>query len=280
MIYSGIYNKLTVNRISEFGLYLADEEGNEVLLPNRYTSIDDKVGDEMEVFVYHDSEDRLVATTEHPLAKVGEVVYLKVVDKTVHGAFLEWGLEARDLFLPNSNMIGHVEAGGKYVVYVYRDNVTDRVVTTMLLKSFINNEELDIRRGDEVEIVVAHTTDQGYRVVINNRFWGMIYDNQLFKRINIGDRLTAYVRRITEDSRVDLSLQQEGYDQVKVSADKIMEMLESGSGFLPLNDFSDPHDIRARTKMSKKVFKRVLGYLMKRNLIEQTDKGIKLVKKE
>lgn len=280
MIYPGSYNKLRVNRISEFGLYLIDEEENEVLLPNRYTSIDDKIGDEMEVFVYHDSEERLVATTQRPLIEVGKVAYLKLIDKTVHGGFMDWGLEAKDLFLPNSNMVGHVMEGNKYVVYAYRDNVTGRIVATMALRGFINNDELNLKRGSEVEIVVALRTEQGYRVVINDRHWGMIYDNQIFRRINIGDRLNAYVRRVTEDNRVDLSLQQEGYDQVKVSADKILAMLKKRDGFLPLNDHSAPKDIRAATQMSKTVFRRVLGYLMRHNLIEQTEKGIILIAKE
>lgn len=280
MIYPGLYNTLRVNRISEFGLYLIDEEENEVLLPNRYVSLDNKVDDMMEVFVYHDSEDRLIATTQKPYITVGQVAYLKVVDKTVHGAFLDWGLEAKDLFLPNSNMVGRVEAGHHYVVYAYSDNVSGRVVSTMALRGFIRNEELSLKRGDEVEIVAALRTDLGYRVVINNQNWGMIYDNQIFKKIEIGDRMKAFVRRITEDNRVDLSLQKEGYDQVKVSADNLMEIMKKHDGKLMLHDNSDPKEVRAVTKMSKRVFKRAVGYLMKRGEIEQTHKGIFIIDKK
>ena len=142
MLTAGLYYTLRVNRISDFGLYLADEEGNEVLLPNRYVSMDNKVDDLIDVFVYCDSEDRLVATTDRPMATVGEATYLRVVDKTIHGAFLDWGLKAKDLFLPNRNMQGRVEAGKSYIVYLYNDNVTGRVVASMLMNSFINNRDM------------------------------------------------------------------------------------------------------------------------------------------
>lgn len=276
MILSGIYHTLRVNRISDYGLYLADEEDNEVLLPNRYVSLENKVGDMMDVFVYHDSEDRLVATTEKPYATVGETAFLQVVDKTVHGAFLDWGLSAKDIFLPNRNMIGRLDPGRKYVVYVYRDNITGRAVTSMSLKNFISNESLDLKRGQEVDIMVALKTEAGFRVVINNRYWGMIYDNQLFGNIKIGDRTKAYIRRITDDNRVDLSLQQEGYDEVKKSADRIIALMRENGGFLPLHDGSSPEEVNAVTRMSKKVFKRSVGYLMKRDMITMDGKGIKL----
>lgn len=279
MILSGIYHTLRVNRISDYGLYLADEEENEVLLPNRYVSLENKVGDMMEVFVYHDSEDRLVATTEKPYATVGETAFLKVVDKTVHGAFLDWGLTAKDIFLPNRNMIGRLDPGRKYVVYIYRDTVTGRAVTTMALKSFISNTELDLKRGQEVDILVALKTDSGFRVVINNRYWGMLYDNQLFGNISVGDRAKAYVRKITEDNRVDLSLQQEGYDEVKKSADRLLALMRENGGTLPVHDGSTPEEVNAATNMSKKVFKRSAGYLMKRGEIKMDGNGIELADK-
>lgn len=278
MLYSGIYQTLKVNRISDFGLYLADEEGNEVLLPNRYVSLDNKIGDEIEVFVYHDSEDRLVATTQKPFATVGEIASLEVVDKTIHGAFMNWGLEAKDIFLPNRNMIGRVEPGKKYVVYIYRDNITGRAVATMSLKGIVSNETVALKRGEEVEILVALPALQGFRVVVNGKHWGMIYKNQLFSRVQIGDKLKAYVRYVTEDNRIDISLQQEGYDEVKKSAEKVIALIGENGGLLPLNDDSTPEDVRLVTGMSKKVFKRTVGYLLKRNEITMDDNGIKLSK--
>ena len=174
MLRAGRTQTLTVSRISEYGLYLADEEQNEVLLPNRYTSLTDKVGDRKEVFLYHDSEDRLVATTETPLLRAGEAGFLRVVDKTAHGAFLDWGLHGKDLFLPNRNQQGGILAGHSYVVYLYEDSITGRCVATTKLKGFINNDLISVKPREEVSLLVASESEIGYRVIVNNRHWGMI----------------------------------------------------------------------------------------------------------
>ncbi|MCD7970120.1 MAG: S1-like domain-containing RNA-binding protein [Alistipes sp.] len=275
MILNGTYHTLTVSRISDFGLYLTDGE-SEVLLPNRYVSLEDKVGDTKEVFVYNDSEDRPVATTERPYAAVGEADYMKVVDKTVHGAFLDWGLTGKDLFLPNRNMVGKVEPGQRYVVFVYRDKLSGRAVATMLLREHISNDTVPYSKGDRVNILVALRTEKGYRVVIDNRHWGMIYDNQLFSPLRLGERREAWVRKITEDNRIDLSLQQEGYDEVQASAMRLGKLLHQAGGFLPINDRSEPGLVAEKTGMSKKVFKRAAGYLMKRGAVAMDDRGISL----
>lgn len=279
MLQAGIYHTLKVNRVSEFGLYLIDDQENEVLLPNRYVSLQDKVGDMLDVFVYHDSEDRIVASTEHPYGTVGQVAFLEVVDKTIHGAFMDWGLEAKDIFLPNRNQVGGCLVGEKYVVYIYRDNITGRAVATGRFNTIINNTELSVKLKDKVEIMVAFDQPIGYRVVINNRHWGMLYRNQIFAPVQVGDRLTAYIRKIADDNRIDVSLQQEGYDEVKSSADRIVELINFGGGELPLGDNSSPEEVYRITRMSKKVFKRSLGYLLKRGDIEKTERGVKLVKK-
>ncbi len=276
MLKAGRIQTLTVSRTSEYGLYLADEEQQEVLLPNRYTSLADKVGDEKTVFLYHDSEDRLVATTETPHLKVGEAGFLRVVDKTVHGAFLDWGLHGKDLFLPNRNQQGGVLAGHSYVVYLYEDAITGRCVATMKLKSFINNDLITVAPREEVSLLVASESEIGYRVIINSRHWGMIYRNQLFRRVAVGDRLTGYVRRITEENRIDVSLQQAGFAQVKDSAESLMELLQANGGFLPLNDNSTPEEVARLTQTSKKVFKRSLGMLLKRGVVEITPEGMKI----
>lgn len=278
MLKAGRIHRLTVSRITEHGLYLQDEEQNEVLLPNRYTSLTDQVGDEKEVFVYHDSEDRLVATTEQPTIKVGEAACLKVVDKNLHGAFLDWGLVGKDLFLPNRNQQGGVLIGHSYIVYAYEDNITGRCVATNKLKNFIDNLDITVKVRDEVDILVASESPIGFRVVINNRHWGMIYRNQLFRRVEIGQRMKAYVTRITEDNRIDVSLQQQGYRQVQDSAVVLRELLEANGRFLPLNDNSDPAEVARMTQMSKKVFKRSVGMLLKSGEVEMTDEGIKLVR--
>ena len=273
---TGQIQTLKVSRISDFGLYLIDEEGAEVLLPNRFTRLDMKEGDEVEVFVYHDSEDRLVASTEQPLIKVGEVAALKVVDKSIHGAFLEWGLSGKHLFLPNRNQQGSVIAGQKTVVYMYVDERTGRCVATNKIKPFIYNEEpLTVKVGDEVDVLVAFETPIGYRVVINNRHWAMIYKNQLFRPIRMGDKTKGWVRKITEDMRIDVSLQQTGLAEVETSVVKLEAMLREHGGVLPVNDKSDPQDVARLTGMSKKVFKRALGMLLKAGKVEQTENGIK-----
>ena len=276
MLRAGRIQKLTVSRISDYGLYLADEEQNEVLLPNRYISLTDKPGDEKEVFLYHDSEDRLVATTETPLLREGEAGYLRVVDKTAHGAFLDWGLHGKDLFLPNRNQQGGILAGHSYIVYLYEDNITGRCVATTKLKSFINNDLITVKPREEVSLLVASESEIGFRVIVNNRHWGMIYRNQLFRRIDVGDRLKGYVTRITEDNRIDVSLQQQGVAEVRHSAETLLSMIRENGGSLPLNDDSDPAEIATRTQMSKKVFKRSLGMLLKRGAVEITQNGVKL----
>ena len=276
MLRAGRIQKLTVSRISDYGLYLADEEQNEVLLPNRYISLTDKPGDEKEVFLYHDSEDRLVATTETPLLRVGEAGYLRVVDKTAHGAFLDWGLYGKDLFLPNRNQQGGIIAGRSYIVYLYEDSVTGRCVATCKLKSFINNDIITVAPRQEVDLLVASESPIGYRVIINNRHWGMLYRNQLFRPIAVGDRTKGYVRKLTEDIRIDVSLQQEGFAQVKDSAEVLLQLVRDNGGFLPLNDDSAPEEVNRLTQTSKKIFKRSLGMLLKRGAVTVDEQGIKI----
>ncbi len=267
MLTAGSYHILKVNRISDHGLYLADDEGEEVLLPNRYTSLEDKVGDEKEVFIYHDSENRLIATTEHPFAIAGEAACLEVVDKNIHGAFLDWGITAKDLFIPNSNQILRMDPGGRYVVFLYRDNISGRVVATTRMNTFISNAEISVRPREEVSILVSQKLPMGYRVIINSRHWGMVYNNQLFRKISVGERLKGYIRKITEDNRIDVSLQKEGFNEVMDSAERLLELVRQNGGRLPLNDDSSPEQIVEATQMSKKVFKRSLGYLLSRKQV-------------
>lgn len=272
----GHIQTLRVNRISDFGLYLIDNEEQEVLLPNRYVSLENKVGDEIEVFVYHDSEDRLVATTDRPLITEGKAAYLKVVDKNIHGAFLDWGLAGKDLFLPNRNQQGGVIAGKSYVVWLYVDNITGRCVATMKLKPFIDNDIITIKPRQKVDILLASESPIGYRAIIDSRHWGMLYKNQIFKPVKVGDRLEGYVRRITDDNRIDLTLRQEGYDGVANSAEDLLKLIKENGGEMPIGDNSTPEKVHALTQMSKKVFKRAVGILLKRGNITTDGESIKL----
>ena len=274
----GRIQTLKVSRISDYGLYLTDDEGQEVLLPNRFVSLANAVGDEIEVFVYHDSEDRLVATTDKPLITEGRVAYLKVIDKNIHGAFLDWGVSGKDLFLPNRNQQGGVLAGRSYVVWLYVDNITGRCVATMKLKGFIDNDVITVEPRQKVDLLIASESPIGYRAIINSRHWGMIYKNQIFSDVRVGDSLEGYVRRITEDNRIDLSLRREGYDGVAASAETLYSLLQSNGGVLSVGDDSSPEEVHAVTQMSKKVFKRAVGMLLKRGDIVAEGHQIKFKK--
>ena len=275
----GEIQTLSVSRVSDYGLYLADEEGAEVLLPNRYVSLTQKVGDEVEVFVYHDSEDRIVATTERPNITAGRVAWLKVVDKSIHGAFLDWGVGGKDLFMPNRNQQGGVVVGNSYAVYMYVDSITSRCVATNKLKAFVNNEDIvTVAPRQEVEILVASESPIGYRCVVENRHWGMLYKNQLFRKVSLGESLRGYVVRVTDDRRIDLSLQQQGYTQVKDSAEQLYEAIVAAGGVLPLTDDSSPEEVQRQLQMSKKLFKRSLGVLLSHKRVEKGDGVIKIVK--
>ena len=272
----GQIQTLKVARISDYGLYLADDEGQEVLLPNRFVSLTNAIGDEIEVFVYHDSEDRLVATTDRPLITEGQVASLKVVDKNIHGAFLDWGITGKDLFLPNRNQQGGVVAGRSYVVWLYVDNITGRCVATMKLKPFVDNDIITVKPRQKVDILIASESPIGYRAIINSRHWAMIYKNQTFRPIRIGYRMEGWVRRITDDNRIDLTLKQVGYDGVATSAEDLLSLIKEHGGTLPVGDDSSPEQIHSLTQMSKKVFKRAVGILLKRGEITAEGTQIKL----
>ena len=274
----GEIQTLKVNRISDFGLYLVDDQEQEVLLPNRFVSLGNAVGDDIEVFVYHDSEDRLVATTDRPLIVKGEVACLRVVDKNIHGAFLDWGLVGKDLFLPNRNQQGGVIPGRSYLVWLYVDNITGRCVATQKLKNYIDNDIITVKPRQKVSIVVASESPIGYRAIINNRHWGMIYKNQIFKPVQIGDKLEGFVKRITDDNRIDLMLREEGYKGVTDSADVLLQLIKDKGGVLEIGDKSSPELIHAETQMSKNQFKRAAGVLLKRGVVDVEEFEIRLKK--
>ena len=275
----GEIQTLTVNRLSDYGLYLADEEGNEALLPNRYVSLSQKVGDNVEVFIYHDSEDRITATTDTPTITAGKVAWLKVVDKNIHGAFLNWGIAGKDLFLPNRNQQGGIVIGNHYPIYMYVDDITGRCVATNKLRSFVNNDDIvTVAKGQQVDILVVSESPIGYRVIVENRHWGMLYKNQIFRPLTLGERTTAFVTKVTEERRIDLSLQRGGYAQVKDSAEQLYDAIVAAGGSLPLNDNSSPEQIQQTVQMSKKLFKRSLGVLLSHKRVVTTEQGIKIAK--
>ena len=276
MLTAGSKYTLHLSRFTENGAYLMDEDMKEVLLPKRYVTPDMEEGDSIEVFIYHDSEDRLVATTDTPKIMAGGVASLEVVDITPYGAFLDWGLP-KDLFLPKANQLERIEKGYWYVVTAYVDRITGRLVASSKLGQVVHNEEVVVKPGEKVNIIVAQRNEFGFRVVVNQRNWGMIYHNQIFKPVYIGDTMDAYVVRVTEDNRIDLSLQPAGFDGIKNSARQLLELMVAHGSTLSVCDHSTPEEIQKQTQMSKKTFKRAVGYLLKSGAIKQENGYISLM---
>lgn len=281
MLKAGYTQKLHLTRFTDNGAYLMDEEMTEVLLPNRYVTKKMQEGDTVDVFIYHDSEDRLVASTDLPFIMCGEVDALEVIDTSSFGVFLDWGLP-KDLFMPKSNYFGRLEKGDTVVVAVYNDGVTGRVVATTRLHAFVSNDKIEVAEGDKVRCVVAQQNEVGYRVVINDKNWGVIYYNQIFKPIEIGESFWGWVTKITEDNRIDISLQQVGYDGVVDIATQITDHIKEKGGVVTITDRATPEAIYAEFGISKKLFKKSLGTLLKTGAVEQSETDIKLceVKKE
>ena len=275
MIQIGRFNNLTINRLSPHGLYV----GNgtiEILLPNKYIPSDYELGDHIEVFVFKDSEDRLTATTLAPYAQVGEFAFLAVRDLNSSGAFLDWGLE-KDLFVPFKEQNDRMVKGKAYIVRLYLDNVTERIVATSKINKFTENHlDIDVNEGDTVEIMIYKYTDLGVKVIVNHKYWGQLYQNEIFKNLRIGEKMTAQVKKVREDGKLDLSLQQNGMAIVSEIQTLIMDKLTENDGFLPYNDDSSPEDIYRYFNVSKKVFKKTIGTLFKEKKIIIADSGIRL----
>lgn len=278
MVKLGDYNKLTITRFVESGAYLDGGNGFEILMPRRYTKPEMHPGDEVEVFVYLDQANKPVATTEVPLAKVGEFACLNVNWLNQHGAFLDWGL-LKDLFVPFSEQRGKMEIGRRYVVYIYIDELTGRIAGTSRLARHITNDSSSLKPHQEVDVLVYKHTDLGYKVIVlGPNCEGMIYSNELFQTIGYGDRLKAFVKHVRPDGKVDLVLQEGGRQHVEdFSVVLLRSLQERANHFVALNDKSDPQDIYDVFGVSKKTYKRAVGALYKERLIEITDDGIRLV---
>lgn len=267
MIKIGEINKLIIKKGVDFGFYLDGGEDVEILLPLRYVTEDMKVDDEIEVFIYTDSEDRLIATTETPYAMVGECAYLQVTAVTRFGAFMDWGL-LKDLFVPFSEQKVRMELGNSYVVYLYVDHNTQRVVASAKLNKFLDNKSPRYEINDTVEIIVEKRTDLGYKVVVDNLYSGLVYSNEVFKPINIGDKMTAYIKNVRSDDKLDIALSSnKSVVRVKSLADTILDYMKANDGKMSYTDSSSPEDIKAEFKCSKKDFKKTLGMLYKNGLI-------------
>lgn len=276
MVQAGKYNTLRVVKQVEFGFYLDGGEDGEILLPKRFVPRGLKEDDELEVFVYHDNENRLIATTQKPYGTLGDIVMLKAVDLNEHGAFLDWGI-MKDVFLPLSQQESRIYEGEKYLVMLFIDQKTGRVTATERLWKFLSNDDLTVKELDPVEIVVYRKTEIGYEVIINNKHIGLLHYNEVFRELNIGDKEKGFVKKIREENKIDIALGERGYQKVEGEAEKIMRLLQENNGYLPYHDKSAPEEIYAFFGMSKKTFKMTTGALYKQKKIEFTQTGFKLV---
>jgi len=277
MIKIGDYNTLEILRETDQGLYLADKENNEVLLPNRYVPESFQIWDEIEVFVYLDNEERPVAVTDDPYIIRDDFALLRCNQVTSHGAFLDWGL-VKELFCPFKEQAFKMKAGGWYLVYCYLDEETDRLVASSKTNRFLDNKQLSVQQFDEVDIIVSHPSDLGMNVIVNNQHLGLIFSEDIFKDINVGDRLKGYVKKVRPDNKLDIVLGKIGYRKIEPNADLVLQHLEdSRDGFISLNDKSNPDDIKRELQMSKKTFKKAIGTLYKQRLITIESDGIRLV---
>jgi uncharacterized protein len=277
MINLGVYNSLSVLRTAEQGFYLGDDSGESVLLPNKYIPVGAQIGDTLNVFIYNDSEDRIIATTLIPKCTLNKFSCLEVVNVTNNGAFLDWGL-AKDIFVPFNEQAKTLEIGQYTIAFLYLDKLTNRLAASCKLNKFLNNETIEVKENEEVEILIAEKTDLGINVIINDRHKGILYQNEIFQTLTYGDRLTGYIKKIRPDNKIDVSLEKLGYEKIQSNEEKILAKLKESKGFLKLNDYSSPEEITASLEMSKKTFKKAIGSLFKQRIIRLEKDGIYLIK--
>ncbi len=281
MIEIGKYNTLTILRDTKVGLFLGKEnEENAILLPNKYVPKQFEIGQDISVFIYLDHEERPVATTLEPYILLNEFALLRVNYTNRFGAFLDWGLE-KDLFVPFKEQARPMEKGKRYLVHLYMDEKTNRLVASSKTNQFLKNENNNLHSGEEVDLIVSHITDLGYNVIINQQFKGLVYKDEVYdESIRTGDKVKGYIKTVREDHKIDVSFQKPGYEKVEPNAELILFELKANRGFLRLNDNSHPEDIRTVLKMSKKIFKKAIGALYRDRLIEIKEDGIYLIEKE
>lgn len=275
MIDIGKTNILTVTRETASGWFLSDEEKNEVLLPLSGTRDKPKLKNKITVFVYKDSENRPIATTNMPYAEIYTFAFLRVTSITEVGAFLDWGIE-KDLFMPFREQIPGMEEGVSYVVYIYMDEETDRIIASAKIDDFISNDHIQVEVGDEVDLIVFHESPLGYSCIIDEMHRGLLYRNDIYKDIQVGDELTGYIKNIRQDNLIDLSLQKPGFRNVLSATDTILEYLRHHKGYMNLHDKSTPEEIAKELSMSKATFKKSIGVLYRHRKVVIKPDGVYL----
>jgi uncharacterized protein len=274
MVRMGEYNLLKVIKVKEMGVFM-DNGAEGILMPKRFVPAGTRMGDELEVFLYHDGEGRPIATTQKPFGVLGDIVRLKAVSVTPQGAFLDWGL-MKDLFIPKSGMVSFIRPMGEYLVKIVMDEQTGRVAATEKLERFLSNQELSVKEKDEVELIVYRKTEIGYEVIINGRHKGILHDNEIYRPIQIGDRFGGFIKNILPENKIDVVAGKQGYQRVEDESEKILRLLEENNGYLPYHDKSSPEEIYAFFNISKKTFKMTAGNLYKQKKIVFTQTGMKL----
>lgn len=279
MLQLGQHNTLTILRDTKVGLFLGNgNEVDDVLLPNKYVPKVFEIGEEISVFVYLDHEERPVATTLVPYIFLNEFALLRVNYTNQIGAFMDWGME-KDILVPFKEQARPMEKGKRYLVYLYLDEKSNRLVASSKTNQFLDNETITVANGDEVDLIISHITDIGINVIINQKHKGLVYNDEVYDdRIRTGDKLIGYIKNVRDDGKIDVSLQKLGYQNIEPNAENILDELRASKGFLRLNDNSSPEDIKTVLKMSKKTFKKAIGLLYKEQLIDIKDDGIYLIK--
>ncbi len=276
MVEIGKINTLDINRETENGVYLDGQELGEILMPQKFVTPEDKEAGQATVFIYTDSEDRLVATTETPIAMVGEFAMLKVVATTKFGAFMDWGLP-KDLLVPFGEQKAPMEEGRSYLVYISLDRQTNRIIGSAKLDKHLDNTPPEYEVGDEENLIITDETELGYKAIVNKEHWGMLYKNQVYKPLSKGQKIKGYINKIREDEKIDLLLEKPGYEKVDAISEKILNELKENRGFMAVSDKSSPEMIKAMFGISKKNFKKAIGGLYRKRLISFESDGIRLV---
>ena len=280
MIKIGEYNVLKVIKEKTMGVFLDDDDIG-ILLPKRFVPPGTKIGDELKVFLYHDGEDRIIATTQKPFGVLGDIVKLKAVSTNQQGAFLDWGL-MKDLFIPRSRQVSFMQPNGEYLVKIMMDEQTGRLYATEKLEPFLSNKELTVKEMELVDLLVYRKSDLGYVVIINNQHTGLLHFNEVYRPIKIGDHFPGFIKKIypeneTGEFMIDVAAGKPGYNRVEDESEKVLRLLRENNGYLPYHDKSSPEDIYSFFSMSKKTFKMTTGKLYKERKIEFTQTGIKLL---
>lgn len=275
----GKFNTLEIVKTVDFGLYLDGGDYGEILLPSRYVPETYEIGDWLNVFLYLDSEERLIATTLIPYIQVGEFGYLEVSWVNEYGAFLNWGL-MKDLFVPFREQKMKMQVGKKYVVYAFLDEESFRIVATAKVEKYLSSDTADYQPEEKVNILIWQKTDLGFKAIIDNKYSGLLYDNEIFQPVTTGMKLEAYIKQVRPDGKIDLTLQKSGFSKVEDFSSQLLQYINDEGGYTPFHDKSDANDIYSTFGISKKVFKKAVGDLYKKRLIIIKEDGIYLVKPE